>query len=236
MLKIDRRAARAAAAPPGQETQDRILDTAERLFAGRGIEGVSVRSILAQAGVNAALANYHFGNREGLIDALLRRRLAPLNEERARLLDEIDARGESATLEDVLRAFFGPAGRWIYTRPDLARLLAHMQGSPNPDIRAMHRRHFGDVVERFAEALAARLPARVTPMQRVRRFFFTLGAGLITSASGADMAQVARERFGPGAVPDANALVEEIVAFCAAGLRARETSRARREARPRARK
>ena len=233
MLNIARRAARTGEAPPGQETQDRILDTAERLFAERGIEGVSVRSILAEAGVNAALANYHFGNREGLIDALLRRRLAPLNEERIRLLDEIDAGGKAAALEDVLRAFFGPAGRWIFTRPDLARLLAHMQGSPNPEIRAMHRRHFGDVVERFAEALTARLPAHVTPMQRVCRFFFTLGTGLITSASGADMAQVARERFGPAAVPDADSLVEEIVAFCAAGLRA--DSRTRRKARAHAR-
>lgn len=185
--------------------------------------------------MNAALANYHFGSREGLIDALLRRRLLPLNEERNRLLAEIEARGRAATLEDVLRAFFGPAGRWIFARPDLARLLAHMQGSPNPEIREMHRRHFGDVVERFARALAARLPARVTPMQVVCRLFFTLGAGLVTSASGVDMAQVARDRFGPGAVPDAEALVDEIVAFCAAGLRA-EASRARRETRRRVRR
>lgn len=224
MLKTARRR---GDTPPGQGTQDRILDAAERLFAERGLEGVSVRAILAEAGVNAALANYHFGSREGLIDALLRRRLAPLNEERGKLLDEIEARGDAATLEDVLRAFFAPAGRWIFTRPDLAQLLAHMHGSPNPDIRAMHRRHFGDVVERFAEALAARLPAHVTPMQRVCRFFFTLGASLITSASGAEIAQVARDRLGPEAVPDADSLVEEIVAFCAAGLRAR-SSRARR--------
>jgi AcrR family transcriptional regulator len=214
-------------APPGRETQDRILDTAERLFAERGIDGVSVRAILAEAGVNAALANYHFGSREGLIDALLRRRLAPLNEERARLLDEVEARGKAASVEDVLRAFFAPAGRWFFARPDVARLFAQLMGSPNPDIRAMHRRAFGDVAERFAEALAGRLPAHVTPMQLVCRFFFTLGTSLITSANGAEMAQFARERFGPEAVPDADSLVDEIVAFCAAGLETR-SSRARR--------
>ncbi len=214
-------------APPSRETQDRILDTAERLFAERGIDGVSVRAILAEAGVNAALANYHFGSREGLIDALLRRRLAPLNEERARLLDEVEARGKAASVEDVLRAFFAPAGRWVFARPDLARLFAHLMGSPNPDIRAMHRRAFGDVVERFAKALVARLPAHVTPMQLVCRFFFTLGTSLITSANGAEMAQFARDRFGPEAVPDADSLVDEIVAFCAAGLETR-SSRARR--------
>jgi hypothetical protein len=41
------------------------------------------------------------------------------------------------------------------------------------------------------------------------------------------MAQFARERFGPEAVPDADSLVDEIVAFCAAGLETR-SSRARR--------
>ena len=222
-------------APPGRETQDRILDTAERLFAERGIDGVSVRAILAEAGVNAALANYHFGSREGLIDALLRRRLAPLNEERARLLDEVEARGKAASVEDVLRAFFAPAGRWVVARPDLARLFAHMMGSPNPDIRAMHRRAFGDVVGRFAEALAGRLPAHVTPMQLVCRFFFTLGTSLITSANGAEMAQFARERFGPEAIPDADSLVDEIVAFCAAGLESRSSRSRRRSPRRRGR-
>jgi AcrR family transcriptional regulator len=220
---------------PGRETQDRILDTAERLFAERGIDGVSVRAILAEAGVNAALANYHFGSREGLIDALLRRRLAPLNEERARLLDEVEARGKAASVEDVLRAFFAPAGRWVVARPDLARLFAHMMGSPNPDIRAMHRRAFGDVVGRFAEALAGRLPAHVTPMQRVCRFFFTLGTSLIISANGAEMAQFACERFGPEAVPDADSLVDEIVAFCAAGLETRSSRSRRRSPRRRGR-
>ena len=221
-------------APPGRETQDRILDAAERLFAERGIDGVSVRAILAEAGVNAALANYHFGSREGLIDAILRRRLAPLTEERARLLDELEARGKAASVEDVLRAFFAPAGR-VFARPDLARLFAHLMGSPNPDIRAMHRRAFGDVVERFAEALAERLPAHVTPMQLVCRFYFTLGTSLITSANGAEMAQFARERFGPEAVPDADSLVEEIVAFCAAGLESRSPRARRRSPRRRGR-
>jgi AcrR family transcriptional regulator len=222
-------------APPGRETQDRILDTAERLFAERGIDGVSVRAILAEAGVNAALANYHFGSREGLIDALLRRRLAPLNEERARLLDEVEARGKAASVEDVLRAFFAPAGRWVVAQPDLRRLFAQMMCSPNPDIRAMHRRAFGDVVGRFAEALAGRLPAHVTPMQLVCRFFFTLGTSLITSANGAEMAQFARERFGPEAVPDADSLVDEMVAFCAAGLETRSSRSRRRSPRRRGR-
>src|SRR5512143_2582062 len=83
---------RGALDPPRKETQERILDAAERLFAERGIDAVSVRSVLAAAGVNVSLAHYHFGGRDGLIVALLRRRLAPITEERLRRLAEVEAR------------------------------------------------------------------------------------------------------------------------------------------------
>ena len=70
------------------DTRTRILEAAERLFAERGIEAVSVRSILVEAGVNVALAHYHFGSREGLITELLRMRVGPLMQELLRRLDE----------------------------------------------------------------------------------------------------------------------------------------------------
>ncbi|MET0434632.1 MAG: helix-turn-helix domain-containing protein, partial [Cellulomonas sp.] len=47
----------------------RIRDAALRLFADRGIEGVSVRDIAAAAGVSAGLIRHHFGSKDGLRDA-----------------------------------------------------------------------------------------------------------------------------------------------------------------------
>src|SRR5512146_3390197 len=96
------------------ETRERILLTAERLFAERGIEGVSVRTILGEAGANVALAHRHFGGRDGLIDEVLRRAVGPLNERRLLLLEEVEARGSRATVEDVLRALFAPGVRWMF--------------------------------------------------------------------------------------------------------------------------
>lgn len=207
-------------------TRERILATAERLFAERGIDGVSVRAILAEAGVNVALAHRHFGTREGLIDELLRRAIGPLNEHRMLLLDAVEARGDAATLEDVLRAMFAPAVRWIFERPDRARLLAHAQASPDPRIRAMHRAHFRGLLDRFGAALQRTVPAHVTPLDLVHRGFFVLGAGLVTALHAGEMSRIARERFGPAGVPGERELVDEIVVFCAAGLRARRPSRA----------
>ncbi len=202
------------------ETRERILVTAERLFAERGIEGVSVRAILAEAGANVALAHRHFGGRDGLIDEILRRAIGPLNEHRLLLLEEVEARGVRATVEDVLRAMFAPGIRWLFEQPERARLLAQLQVSPDPKLRALHRQHFGAVIERFAEALGRAVPAHVGGRDLVCRFTFVLGAGQATALHAAEMARVARERLGPEAVPGERDWVDQIVAFCAAGLRA----------------
>ena len=53
-----------------QPTRERILDAAERLFAQRGFYGVSVREITGAASVDVALASYHFGNKQGVLEAV----------------------------------------------------------------------------------------------------------------------------------------------------------------------
>lgn len=206
---------------PRKETQDRILDAAERLFAERGIDAVSVRSVLAAAGVNVSLVHYHFGGRDGLIEALLRRRLAPITEERLRRLAEVEARGGAATLEDVLRAFYEhPSPRWIEEHPEFARLLGQLQFSPNPRIRKRVRDVLRDCVAPLANAIASRLPPGLAPARVISRLYFVVGIGAYAAMSWDDMVRSARKHFGPGAVLDARTVTDEIVRFCAAGLRA----------------
>jgi TetR/AcrR family transcriptional regulator, regulator of cefoperazone and chloramphenicol sensitivity len=80
---------RPPAQPAGQDeedgTRDRILKTAERLFAERGFNGVSVRELAAAASVNIASIGYHFRSKERLyvaafeyIASQLRARLGPV--------------------------------------------------------------------------------------------------------------------------------------------------------------
>ena len=54
------------------DTRERILDAAESLFLDHGFEGTSMRMITAQAEVNLAAANYHFGSKEALIQEVFR--------------------------------------------------------------------------------------------------------------------------------------------------------------------
>ena len=89
------------------------LDTAERLFAQKGFDAVSLRNIIASAKVNLAAVHYHYGSKQALIYAVIARRLRPINEERLAKLAEAraKARRQPLKLERVLDCLFRPLFR-----------------------------------------------------------------------------------------------------------------------------
>src|SRR5437867_413927 len=95
------------AVAPKIDTKQRILDSAERLFAQSGFAATSLRSIIADAKVNLAAIHYHYHSKEALFDAVILRRLEPINRERLELLDayERSAADGKASLEQILEAF-----------------------------------------------------------------------------------------------------------------------------------
>jgi AcrR family transcriptional regulator len=69
----------------------RLVLAAERLFALHGVEGVSLRQIGAEAGfANNSAVHYHFGSKDGLVEAILRHRLPQLISERRLLAAQCD--------------------------------------------------------------------------------------------------------------------------------------------------
>ena len=73
-----------------------IVRAAEELFAAHGVEGPSLREIARQAGQgNTNAAQYHFGDRDGLLLAVLERHRPRVEERRAELLDMIEIAGPS---------------------------------------------------------------------------------------------------------------------------------------------
>lgn len=77
-----------------EDVRTKILLAAERLFAERGVEHVSMRQIGERAGQrNNSAVQYHFGDKSGLIQALYDLRLLPLNAARHRLIAELDEYG-----------------------------------------------------------------------------------------------------------------------------------------------
>ena len=87
----------AALQVPVTATAQELLVTAERLFAEHGLDGVSLRQIAVEAGsANNSAVQYHFGTKEGLVEAIFTFRLGQLLQRRAllraRLADD-DLRG-----------------------------------------------------------------------------------------------------------------------------------------------
>ena len=160
-----------------RETQTRILDAAELLFAGQGVGGTSLRSITVKAGVNLAAIHYHFGSKMALILAIFSRRLEPINQEQHRLLARCEKAG--CCLEDVLHAFIFPV---LAARDDndagaeaFLRILGNTIIEPDDALfRAIHEQ-FGDALNHFIGILRKTVP-ELTDEDFQVRFLFSFGA------------------------------------------------------------
>src|SRR5215813_4840679 len=87
------------------DTKARILDAAEKFFGTNGFEATSLREITSEADVNLAAVNYHFHSKDSLIDAVIARRIEPVNQIR---LEMLEAAGPDPTLDQILTAFLTP--------------------------------------------------------------------------------------------------------------------------------
>ena len=92
--------------PRGAETEQRLIAAAERLFAEHGVGAVSLRTVMQAAQTNVAAIHYHFGSKEGLLDAVLRSRLDQVTGERNAVLGEVPER--DITARELARAFVQP--------------------------------------------------------------------------------------------------------------------------------
>ncbi|MDI9897444.1 TetR/AcrR family transcriptional regulator [Rhodococcus sp. IEGM 1381] len=91
------------------ELQTRLLDTAEKLFADRGYFGVSIRDITDGANTRLASVSEQFGGKESLFQAVLARRIRPLNDDRRARLAKLPGRGARAVrLRVLIDAFTEP--------------------------------------------------------------------------------------------------------------------------------
>jgi AcrR family transcriptional regulator len=72
------RPSRTAPAEPGPPTREVILDTAERLFAERGVDGVAVRDLARVMNLTAPSLYNHFPSKQALYEAVLERGIGPI--------------------------------------------------------------------------------------------------------------------------------------------------------------
>ena len=198
------------------DTKDKILDAAERLIGERGYAGTSLRHIIAEAGVNLAAVHYHFGSKEDLLDAVVLRKVKPVNDARLAWLDRAEAEAGSGPLkvEKVLESFLIPTAEMASGNPEFVRLMGRMftEGM----MPRITERHFRVTSLRFVTALRRAIPD-LTEEELLWRVHFMVGATAHTMCIAPIFPQIA------GDPADLVPRMQRLVTFLSAGFRAPAT-------------
>ncbi len=164
------------------DTKTRLLDAAESLFSGQGFACTSMRAITTKADANLAAANYHFGSKEALLNAVLERRLLPLNQLRSDNIDLVLAEASKSALrpktEDLLRAFIKPTMDFRCGQNgsrDFVAMIGRLMTAADPAVRENFVQLVQPLFNKLHNALCIALP-HLHPELISTRLFFTLGA------------------------------------------------------------
>ena len=163
-------------------TRDRLLDAAEALIAQKGYANTSLREITTKAEANLAAVNYHFGSKEGLLSAVLDRRLRPLNDERKALMESEMSKarkeGRPPDAELLLRAFIEPGIRFFHSdsaSKNCMRLFGRIHVDPDGVIRQEFAKLMLPLFITLFEELQNAMPEM--PAEKLApRLYFSLGA------------------------------------------------------------
>ena len=143
-------------------TRAALLRAAERLFAELGVGPTSTRAILREAGQrNESALQYHFGGREGLIDALYAERGAQVGEERERMLRELDASGDVQDVRRLCAVAVLPPVRIVRRDPRFAlflKVVGQLAFLPSDGLQESATRYSGASVAEVAARIRAELP------------------------------------------------------------------------------
>lgn len=204
-------------------TKDRMLDAAEELFMELGYEATSLRQITAAAGVNLAAVNYHFGSKEELFQAVLTRRLDPMNQERVLLLSRYEQRAapQALSCEKILTAMFIPALKLARDRDrggkNFLRLLGRAYADPAPFIRQFLSEQYAVMIARFKAAFGRALP-HLPKKELTWRLHFVMGA-LSYTLAGTDAIKLIGA-LSPRDAGNDELLLRRLAPFLIAGLKA----------------
>jgi AcrR family transcriptional regulator len=197
----------------------RILDVAEELFALHGYDGVTLRQIAAKAGVDVALANYHFGKKRELFGAVFRRRAEQMNAARLEALRAVQAAAgpDGPSVEEIIGAFLRPvelaqAEAGSSWRNYLA-LVAYINNSPVWG-KAMMSPAFDGLIRRFIAALRKALPGSAAA-DIYWCYHYLSGALSLTLAQTGRIDQLSR---GACRSSDFKAAYDRMIPFVAAGF------------------
>jgi len=145
-----------------EDFRERILNTAERLFATQGFAATAIREIAGDVGVNPAMVHYYFGSKMQLLRAVMDHVLEPL----AGSVEAMQRDGQ-VTLQDIIHLLLSMAAR----HPFLPQLITREVFLPGGKMQQQFLRD-------FAPRLGGRLPGILRQQQRAGRLAAALDTNI----------------------------------------------------------
>ena len=168
-------------------TRENLIETAAKLFATRGIDGVSLREILRESGTrNTTALQYHFGDRAGLLRAILDKHNQDVETARHALLDAYESdsvpelrRLAAALVRPLAVKLADPDGG-----PEYLQILGELANHPRPELPPADLDDRGSLL-RWRALIAPLLESEAVRMHRrflaIRFTFVELGRRAQTS-------------------------------------------------------
>jgi AcrR family transcriptional regulator len=204
------------------DTKTRILDGAEQLFAREGFHNTSLRALTSLAEVNLASVNYHFGSKEALLQAVIERRLLPLNAIREEKIEAVltlaRQNSKPPAAENLLRAFIEPTLEFRNSSPgarDFIYLIGRALSEPDETIRNCFVGLVLPLFQLLFKGLSEALP-QLAPEILLARLQFIMGSMSHVMCMGSHSSPP------PGLPPslESKALTDQLLKFVLAGLEA----------------
>lgn len=200
-------------------TKNKILDSAEYLFAIDGFNGTSLREITSHAEVNLAAVNYHFGSKKELIKAVISRYMNELSPRLEVALKELCESDQKPSLTEVFTAFVEPLLYLNQFKKNGTSNFLQLLGRSYIDgigfLRWFLTTRYPGVITNFTQAVYKAYP-ELTAEEVFWRLHFTMGTVVFTMSSTDTFIDIAKNDFDNDI--DIAALIYKVIPFIAAGV------------------
>jgi len=200
----------------GEQTRDDLLDSAEELFSRFGVEGTSIRAVNANAGAGPSSVHYHFGDRDGLVRAVINRRGKAILTSQFDALDVMEHQNEPPSVRDVVEVMSRPLMEVIECDPvgglRWVKVIAWLAQSRDPLLVRLTARP-GGLNDRFERQIRRALPNVSDELLLAN--WQLVGSALLRLFADCDSA--AAQLPGPN-LSSPRAYLETVVVFLVAGL------------------
>ncbi len=205
-------------------TVERILDSAEILFAEHGFAETSLRAITSDAKVNLAAVNYHFGSKKELIQAVFGRFLDPFMAGLDQSLEDLLNNNKKMGVEEVLELLVNHILTSKPRQPNDIAIFMKLMGLAYTQNQGHLKRFltesYGATLDRYFEMLYGSCPG-LPVSDMFWRSYFILGSAIFSMSGSEALLAIAKRDHGID--DDIEAIMRRMIPFMAAGLRAHAT-------------